>query len=160
MFVAAKAIFSLFAIPRARVQTIEFDFWRARGRNRLLSAFKFLLFESLAREMTKVLKIALAATNIAQTSMLSFTLLVLWSLDVTLQKWVLTFALADCVSILSTFCSTVCVPLAPNNSWSCSFVLYGSWYVDLRFLKPDPVHEFNKIKDNFFVSTYVFEVSQ
>ena len=49
----------------------------------MLSAFKFLLFESLARAMAKLLKIALAATNIAQTSIPSFALLVSWSLDIT-----------------------------------------------------------------------------
>ena len=62
MFVVAKAIFSIFAIARQALKQKKF----ANGP---------------ACAMAKFLKIALAATSIAQTSTLSFALLVLWPLD-------------------------------------------------------------------------------
>ena len=80
MFVAAKAIFSNFAIARARLsnkRNLKVERKRSRPRARQKSNS---IVRVHARAMAKLLKIALAATSIAQTSILSFALLLLWSL--------------------------------------------------------------------------------
>ena len=83
MFVVAKAIFSNFAIARARLSNKRTQSPRANGPVSAHVKNQILLLEPVCGQwrIAKLLKIALAATNIAQTSMLSFALLVLWSLD-------------------------------------------------------------------------------
>ena len=81
MVVVAKAIFSNFAIVRKAFKQKNSKPESERSRSRARKN-QILLFENLAPAMAKLLKIALAATNIAQTSMLSFALLVLWSLGI------------------------------------------------------------------------------
>ena len=81
MFVVAKAIFSNFAIARARLSNKRTQSPRANGPVRAQVKNANPIVWARARVMAKLLKIALDATNIAQTSMLSFALLVLWSLD-------------------------------------------------------------------------------
>ena len=73
MFVAAKTIFSNLAIARARLsnkRNLKAERKRCRPRARQKSNSNVRV---LARAMAKLLKIALAATSIAQTSRVSLS---------------------------------------------------------------------------------------
>ena len=74
MFVATKAIFSNFAIARARLSNKRTQSPKANGPVHAHVKITNFINLARARAMAKLLKIALVATNIAQTSMLSFAL--------------------------------------------------------------------------------------